>query len=186
MIATSLNTVVDTIVHLDQCKLTLYRGTYDQFERQRQEKQALAEKMRRKQDEQRKHMQAFVDRVPLQGLQGAAGPEPPEGAGQVAADLGDRRRLDGSLPVSLAGKTARLADRAARRRSCGICGDPVLKGLNLRLDHDDRIGLLGANGNGKSTLAKLLSARLEACGGRFMAAEKMKVGFFAPATSSTS
>ncbi|MEJ8573359.1 ABC-F family ATP-binding cassette domain-containing protein [Microbaculum marinum] len=174
-----LNTVVDTIVHLDQGKLTLYRGTYDQFERQRREKQALAEKMLKKQDEQRKHMQAFVDRFRYKASK----------ARQAQSRLKALAKLqpisaivDGStVPFRFPSPEKPLASPIVQLdgAAVGYGGEPVLRDLNLRLDHDDRIGLLGSNGNGKSTLAKLLSNRLAAAGGRVMSAEKMKVGFFA-------
>jgi len=174
-----LNTVVDTIVHLDERKLTIYRGTYDQFERQRREKQALAEKMRKKQDEQRKHMQAFVDRFRYKASK----------ARQAQSRLKALARLEpvsaivdgSSLPFRFPSPEKALASPIMQLDDAAVgYGDtPVLTRLNLRLDHDDRIGLLGSNGNGKSTLAKLLSGRLKTCGGRFMSADRIKVGFFA-------
>jgi len=174
-----LNTVVDTIVHLDRHKLTLYRGSYDQFERQRREKQALADKMRKKQEEQRKHMQAFVDRFRYKASK----------ARQAQSRLKALSKLqpisaivDGtSLPLTFPSPEKPLASPIVQLDGAevGYDGPPVLTRLSLRLDHDDRIGLLGANGNGKSTLAKLLSRRLRACGGRVMMAERMTVGFFA-------
>ncbi|MCT8973224.1 ABC-F family ATP-binding cassette domain-containing protein [Microbaculum marinisediminis] len=174
-----LNTAVDTIVHLDQGKLTVYRGTYDQFERQRREKQALAEKSRKKQDEQRKHMQAFVDRFRYKAskarqaqsrLKALAKMEPIEAL------------VDGTFrPFHFPSPEKPLASPIIQLDSAavGYGGKPVLRNLNLRLDHDDRIGLLGSNGNGKSTLAKLLSGRLQSCDGRMHAADRLTVGFFA-------
>ncbi len=174
-----LNTSVDTIVHLDQTKFTLYRGSYDQFERQRREKQVLAEKARRKQDEQRKHMQAFVDRFRYKASK----------ARQAQSRLKALAKLqpidaivDGTIipfrfpspEKPLASPIVQLDDVAV-----GYGEKPVLSHINLRLDHDDRIGLLGSNGNGKSTLAKLLSGRLKSCDGRMHAADKLSVGFFA-------
>jgi len=174
-----LNTSVDTIVHLDQGKLTLYRGSYDQFERQRREKQALAEKAKKKQDEQRKHMQAFVDRFRYKASK----------ARQAQSRLKALAKLqpiesivDGtSLPLNFPSPEKPLASPIIQLddASVGYDGKPVLRHVNLRLDHDDRIGLLGSNGNGKSTLAKLMSGRLNAIDGRLHKADKLSVGFFA-------
>jgi ATP-binding cassette subfamily F protein 3 len=174
-----LNTSVDTIVHLDQGKLTFYRGPYDQFERQRREKQALAEKARKKQDEQRKHMQAFVDRFRYKASK----------ARQAQSRLKALAKLqpveaivDGTiLPFRFPSPEKPLASPIVQLDgvAVGYGEKPVLSRMNLRLDHDDRIGLLGSNGNGKSTLAKLLSGRLKSCDGRMHAADKLSVGFFA-------
>ncbi|WP_132806133.1 ABC-F family ATP-binding cassette domain-containing protein [Tepidamorphus gemmatus] len=174
-----LNTAVDTIIHLDQGKLVPYRGSYDQFERQRREKQVLAEKQARKLDEQRRHMQAFIDRFRYKAskarqaqsrLKALARLEP------VAAIIDEHVQ-----PFRFPSPEKPLASPliVLDRVEVGYGGPPVLTRLDLRLDHDDRIGLLGANGNGKSTFAKLLSKRLKASGGRIVAAEKMKVGYFA-------
>lgn len=174
-----LNTAVDTIVHLDQGKFTLYRGTYDQFERQRREKQVLAEKARKKQDEQRQHMQAFVDRFRAK----ASKARQAQSRMKALAKLQPVDAItDGSIipfrfpspKKPLASPIIQLDDVAV-----GYGEKPVLRQMNLRLDHDDRIGLLGSNGNGKSTLAKLLSARLDSCDGRLAKADKLSVGFFA-------
>lgn len=174
-----LNTAVDTIVHLDQGKLVTYRGSYDQFERQRREKQVLAEKQARKLDEQRRHMQAFVDRFRYKAskarqaqsrLKALAKLEP------VAAIIDEHvRPFNFPSPEKPLASPLIVLDHV----QVGYGGPPVLTRLDLRLDHDDRIGLLGANGNGKSTFAKLLSKRLSASGGRIVASEKMKVGYFA-------
>lgn len=174
-----LNVAVDTIVHLDQAKLVVYRGPYDQFERQRREKQALAEKMRKKQDERRQHMQAFVDRFRYKASK----------ARQAQSRLKALARLqpvativDGSVkPFVIPSPVKPLASPIVQLNgvAVGYGGAPVLSGLDLRLDHDDRIGLLGANGNGKSTLAKLLSGRLKASAGGMVVSDKLKVGFFA-------
>ncbi|WP_436641365.1 ABC-F family ATP-binding cassette domain-containing protein [Microbaculum sp. FT89] len=174
-----LNTAVDTIVHLDQGSLTVYRGTYDQFERQRREKQALAEKARRKQDEQRKHMQAFVDRFRYKASK----------ARQAQSRLKALSKMepiealvDGSVrPFNFPSPEKPLASPIIQLDSAAVGYEdkPVLRHLSLRLDHDDRIGLLGSNGNGKSTLAKLLSGRLQSSDGRMHAADRLTVGFFA-------
>ena len=118
--------------------------------------------MKKKQDAQRKHLQAFVDRFRAKATQGAAGAIAHQDAGQDAADrrAGDRRGA--ADPLSGAGQTAVAADHRhrRRRRSATSPGIRCCRGLTLRIDNDDRIALLGSNGNGKSTLVKLLAGRL--------------------------
>ena len=156
-----LNRAVDAIVHLDQGKLALYRGKYDSFDRQRREQQALELKLRRKQEEQRRHMEAFVERFRYKASKARQAQSPAEGAGQARADRGGGRRLGHAVLFPRSGEAARAADRGdGGRRSAMQPGRPVLRGLNLRIDDDDRIALLGANGNGKSTFAKLIAGSL--------------------------
>jgi ATP-binding cassette, subfamily F, member 3 len=174
-----LNNAVDTILHLDQRRLTAWRGGYDQFERQRRERQALQEKALKKQIEQRRHMQAFVDRFRYKASK----------ARQAQSRLKALSKLEPVValvdqsvrPFQLPSPAKPLASPliVLDKVSVGYEGKAVLSGLDLRLDHDDRIGLLGANGNGKSTLAKLLSRRLRPLDGRIVASDKIKVGFFA-------
>ena len=173
-----LNRAVDTIVHLDQGKLTLYRGGYDSFDRQRRERQALQDQA---EEEAGRAAQAHAGvrrPLPLQGVEGAAGAVAPEGAGQAGADRGDRRRT--SYPFRFPAPVKRLAPPIVRMEEVEAGyepGRPVLTRLDLRIDDDDRIGLLGANGNGKSTFAKLLAGRLRhgraRSGGRIEAAGRL-------------
>jgi ATP-binding cassette subfamily F protein 3 len=175
-----LNRAVDTIVHLDHGKLTLYRGGYDSFDRQRRERQALQLKMKAKQEEQRKHMQAFVDRFRYKASK----------ARQAQSRLKMLSRLepivaladDTILPFHFPppAKPAAPPIIAMEDVSVGYAeGEPVLTGLDLRIDDDDRIGLLGANGNGKSTLAKLLAGRLSPMDGRLRKLHRLDVAYFA-------
>ena len=175
-----LNTSVDTIVHLDRGKLTAYRGGYDQFERQRAEAQALQMKLKKKQDDQRRHMEAFVERFRYKASK----------ARQAQSRLKALERLqpiaamvdDTMVPIHLTGPEKQLAAPivALDKASAGYsAGQPVLEGIDLRIDPDDRIGLLGANGNGKSTLAKVISGRLDVMDGRLKRSDKLTVGYFA-------
>jgi ATP-binding cassette subfamily F protein 3 len=175
-----LNRAVDTIVHLDQGKLTLYRGGYDSFDRQRRERQALQLKLKTKQEDQRRHLQSFVDRFRYKASK----------ARQAQSRLKMLERLE---PITaLADNTVIPFDFPPPQKpaappiihmedvSVGYEADtPVLRGLNLRIDDDDRIGLLGANGNGKSTLAKLLSGRLGAMRGSFRRLHRLDIAYFA-------
>ncbi len=174
-----LNTAVDTIVHLDQGKLTAYRGRYDQFDRQRRERQALQMKLKKKQDEQRRHMEAFVARFRYKASkarQAQSWLKALERLEPIAA-LADATLAGFSFPVPA--KPARPPIVAMENVAVGYGrNQPVLSGLDLRIDDDDRIGLLGANGNGKSTLAKLIGGRLQPCEGTLRRPPKLQVAYF--------
>jgi ATP-binding cassette subfamily F protein 3 len=167
-------------VHLDQQKLTLWRGGYDQFERQRAEKLELQEKGRVKQEAKRKHLQSFVDRFRAKASkarQAQSRIKALERMERIAAVVEDTvKPFNFPEPV----KTVASPIVAMEKVAVGYQpGQPILKGLNLRIDADDRIALLGANGNGKSTFAKLLAARLKAEAGAMTVAPGLKVAIFA-------
>jgi len=175
-----LNRAVDNIVHLDQKKLTLWRGGYDQFERQRAEKLELQEKGRIKQDARRKHLQSFVDRFRAKASkarQAQSRIKALEKMETIAAVMEDNV-APFSFPEPV--KTVASPIVAMEKISVGYTpGQPILKNMNLRIDADDRIALLGANGNGKSTFAKLLAKRLQAEIGTMTVAPGLKVSIFA-------
>ncbi len=175
-----LNRAVNSIVHLDQRKLTFWRGGYDQFERQRAEQLELQEKSRVKQEAQRKHMEAFVERFRYKASK----------ARQAQSRL---KALEKLQPISAVvnetvrpfsfpepAKTAASPIVAIERGTVGYePGKPILRNLDLRIDADDRIALLGANGNGKSTFAKLIAGRLKLESGSLTLAPQLKVAMFA-------
>ncbi|MEO1198260.1 MAG: ABC-F family ATP-binding cassette domain-containing protein [Pseudomonadota bacterium] len=175
-----LNTATTEIAHLHARTLTLYRGGYDSFERQRAEKLALTAKLQKKQDAQRKHMEAFVERFRykaskarqaqsrLKALERMAPVAAIEGETEARIDLPDPERPLSPPIIHISKGAVGYAP-----------GAPVLRELDIRIDHDDRIGLLGANGNGKSTFAKLLNGGLTLETGNMVVAEKLRVGFFA-------
>jgi ATP-binding cassette subfamily F protein 3 len=175
-----LDEAVDWTLHLEFGTLALYRGGYSSFERQRREGQALDLKLARKQDEQRKRLTAFVERFRANAskarqaqsrLKLLAKLEP------VAAVVADQVR-----PIVFPAPAKSLSPPiiALEGVSVGYEPDrPVLRRLNLRIDPDDRIALIGANGNGKSTLVKLLSNRLSAMSGRVTRADRLEVAYFA-------
>ena len=175
-----LNRAVTGILHLERGKLTYYTGGYDTFEETRREKQRLDLKMKKKQDDERKHIEAFIIRFKAKATKAKQAQSRVKALArmQPIADVIADHVVPFRLPnpqKALASPMVRLEDASA-----GYSTDnPVLSGLNLRLDHDDRIGLLGANGNGKSTFAKLIAGRLPPLTGRRLASEKMIVGFFA-------
>jgi ATP-binding cassette subfamily F protein 3 len=175
-----LNRAVDTIVHLDQGKLTLYRGGYDSFDRQRRERQALLSKAKKKQDDQRAHMQAFVDRFRAKASkarQAQSRMKMLEKMEPIAA-LAD----DTILPFSFPDPAKPMAPPIITMEHASVGyepGVPVLTKLDLRIDDDDRIGLLGSNGNGKSTLAKLIAGRMQPMDGRLRRLHRLSVAYFA-------
>ncbi|MDQ6434324.1 ABC-F family ATP-binding cassette domain-containing protein [Mesorhizobium sp. LHD-90] len=175
-----LNRAVNSIVHLDQKKLTFWRGGYDQFERQRSEQLELQEKSRIKQEAQRKHLQSFVDRFRAKASkarQAQSRIKALEKMKPIAAVLDDTVR-----PFSFPEPVKTVASPIVALSGVNVGyqpGQPILKKLNLRIDNDDRIALLGANGNGKSTFAKLLAGRLKAETGTMTVAPGLKVSIFA-------
>ncbi|AHK43904.1 MULTISPECIES: ABC-F family ATP-binding cassette domain-containing protein [unclassified Ensifer] len=175
-----LNTAVNAIVHLDQKKLAYYRGPYDQFERQKAEADELQMKAKAKNDAARKHLQSFIDRFKAKATkarQAQSRVKALERMGTIAAVIEDH--VQGfSFPEPE--KEAASPIIAVTGGTVGYePGNPILKRLNLRIDTDDRIALLGSNGNGKSTFAKFISGRLAPEFGELKIAPNLKVGFFA-------
>ncbi len=175
-----LNRAVNSIIHLDQRKLNLWRGNYDQFERARAEAMELQEKGRVKQEAQRKHLQSFIDRFKAKASkarQAQSRIKALERMKPIAAAIEDNVRPF-SFPEPV--KTVASPIIAASGIAVGYQpGKPVLKHLDFRIDADDRIALLGSNGNGKSTFAKLLAGRLGAEAGRITVAPGLKTAIFA-------
>jgi ATP-binding cassette subfamily F protein 3 len=174
-----LNAVPDHILHLDDRKLVLYSGGYDTFARTRRERLEQREALAAKQSEQRAHLQAFIDRFRAKAskarqaqsrIKALARLEP---VARIAED--PSVRFDFPEPAELAPPLLALENVAVGYAP----GVPVLRGHNLRLDPEDRIALLGANGNGKSTLAKLISGRLARLSGHEVRHAKLRCGFFA-------
>ena len=173
-----LNHVPQRIIHLDQLKLTTYTGGYDDFERIRREKLELQAKERVKVEAKRKHMQAFVDRFRYKANK----------ARQAQS------RLKAIEKLAVIGEVIEAPNIVLRfpetkvpppplltfdRVQAGYGNKVVLDHINLRIDPDDRIALLGANGNGKSTFAKLIADRLAPLDGDITRPPKLEVGYFA-------
>jgi ATP-binding cassette, subfamily F, member 3 len=174
-----LDAVCDHILHLDQAKLTLWRGNYSSFERQRRERQALALKQQKKQDGERRHLQAFVDRFRAKATKAAQAQSRLKMLAKMEPVMAI---VDGQvLPFHLPSPRRPLSPPLVvmENASTGYGPEPVLRRLSLTISDDDRIGLLGANGNGKSTFAKLVSGRLKATAGSIRRSSKLEAGFFA-------
>jgi ATP-binding cassette subfamily F protein 3 len=175
-----LDTSVDQILHLDRGKLTLYKGTYSSFEEQRATREMLDAKHAKRQADERKRLQAFVDRFKAKASK----------ARQAQSRV---KMLERMKPVTALvtqdvheisfpkpEKTLSPPIIALDGVSVGYePAKPVLGRVTLRIDTDDRIALLGANGNGKSTLVKLIAGRLAPFSGQVTRADKLSVGYFA-------
>jgi ATP-binding cassette subfamily F protein 3 len=173
-----LNHAADHILHLEAGKLRLYSGGYDRFERTRRENLALQDKLRAKQNDQRRHMERFITRFRYKASkarQAQSRIKALERMEPIAAVV-ENRTVEIHLPEPQPLAPPILAAEAA---AVGYEGRAVLNGIDLRLDMDDRVALLGANGNGKSTLAKLLAGRLAPLAGKLKRAPRLAVGYFA-------
>jgi ATP-binding cassette subfamily F protein 3 len=173
-----LDAVCDHILHLDQAKLTLWHGNYSSFERQRRERQALALKQKKKQDDRRMHLQSFVDRFRAKATKAAQAQSRLKMLAKMEPVMAI---VDGHvLPFHLPSPRRPLIPPlvAMEDASAGYGAEPVLRRLSLAISDDDRIGLLGANGNGKSTFAKLVAGRLKAQGGTIRRSANLEAGFF--------
>lgn len=175
-----LNNAVSSIIHLSHKKLTLYQGNYDEFARQKAEQDILQEKSRAKNEAARKHLESFVNRFKAKASkakQAQSRIKALEKMGTVESVL---REHVSQFHFPSPEKQLSSPIIKLEQASCGYQpGQPVLKDINLRIDDDDRIALLGMNGNGKSTFAKLLSKRLDIDGGEMVRVAKLNVGFFA-------
>lgn len=173
-----LNRSVGSILHLEDRKLTFYNGAYDTFAKTRAARLASAEAEAKKQAARRAHLQSYVDRFRYKAdkarqaqsrLKAIARLEPITRPQEAAL-----RRFSFPEPEELSPPILRVEDGIV-----GYNGTAVLSKLDLRIDQDDRIALLGQNGEGKSTLAKLISDRLKPMAGRVVRSSKLRIGYFA-------
>jgi ATP-binding cassette subfamily F protein 3 len=173
-----LNRAVGGILHLEERGLTYWTGTYDQFARQRAEQRAILAATAKKQQARKDHLQSFVDRFRYKASkakQAQSRLKMIEKMDMVAApEEAARRKFSFPTPEALSPPIINIEGGVV-----GYGDKPILKRLNLRIDQDDRIALLGKNGQGKSTLSKLLSGRLDKMAGHMATAGKLRVGYFA-------
>ncbi|ATE67138.1 ABC-F family ATP-binding cassette domain-containing protein [Rhizorhabdus dicambivorans] len=174
-----LNNVVDHILHLEGGKTTLYTGGYDSFEKQRAERLAQLAAAKAAQDAQRAKLQDYIARNSARASTAKQAQSRAKALAkmQPIAAMAEDPTLSFDFPSPSDGLKPPLVtlDLAAVGYTPG---HPILTRLNLRLDPDDRIALLGRNGNGKTTLARLLAAQLKPMEGSMAAAGKMRVGYF--------
>ena len=173
-----LNRVVDQILHLDNAKLKLYSGGYDQFETNFRAQIHRVEAERQRQEAQRAHIQKFIDRFRYKASKARQAQSRLKLLEKMQPLLKqpdhDLIAFDFPSPKPLPPPLYSVDNV-----SIGYDGKVVLKDVSFRLDMEDRIALIGANGNGKSTLIKLLAGRLEAISGHFNHSKKVRVGYFA-------
>ena len=173
-----LNRAVQGILHLDARKLTYWNGPYDQFARQMAERRAVLTAEAKKQDARRAHLQSFVDRFKAKAskaVQAQSRVKMLEKMTPITAPEEARKQVfTFPAPEELSPPIINIEGA-----NVGYGGPPVLKRLSLRIDQDDRIALLGRNGEGKSTLSKLLAGKLEASGGQVTRHSKLRIGYFA-------
>jgi ATP-binding cassette subfamily F protein 3 len=173
-----LNRSVGGILHLDERKLTYYQGNYDTFARTRAQQRAVLAAQAKKQDARRAHLQSFVDRFKAKASKAKQAQSRVKMLEKmetiIAPEDAARRVFSFPSPEELSPPIINIEGA-----SVGYGGHTVLRNLSLRIDQDDRIALLGRNGEGKSTLAKLLSNRLVKMEGRITRASKLRIGYFA-------
>jgi ATP-binding cassette, subfamily F, member 3 len=174
-----LNAATTVTLHLERGKLTLYSGGFDSYVRARTEAARRLEVLARRQETERQRLQAFVDRFRYKASK----------ARQAQSRVKALARLE-PIVLNAAEPPPRIHFPdppqlrppliSLSRVSVGyVPGKPVLSRLDLRLDPDDRVALIGANGNGKTTLARLLAGRLAPFGGEVTRSPKLACGFFA-------
>ncbi|MCW5723602.1 MAG: ABC-F family ATP-binding cassette domain-containing protein [Maricaulaceae bacterium] len=175
-----LNGAMTCIAHMKGGKVTVWQGGYDDFERQLAERQRLQIKLKDKQEAERRRLQAFVDRFKAKASK----------ARQAQSRVKRLEKMqpiptvveDPIAPFDLPNPQRRMAPPIVRMEGLDAGYDPdrpVLRDLNLRIDPDDRIGILGRNGAGKSTLAKLLCDRLAPLSGYLRKHKKLTAAYFA-------
>ncbi|MEG1453898.1 ABC-F family ATP-binding cassette domain-containing protein, partial [Brevundimonas sp.] len=174
-----LNSVCTHILHLSNRKLDLYTGSYDTFEKTRSEKLRLMAANQAKQDVERAHLQKFIDRFKAKASKATQAQSRVKKLEKLERiELPPEERV---APFILPSPERPLPPPLIRLENANVgyeTGKPILRNLNLRMDLDDRIGLLGVNGAGKSTFAKLIAKALDIQSGEFHRDGKMRVGWF--------
>ena len=173
-----LNRAVQGILHLDNRKLTYWQGGYDQFARQMSERRAVQAAEAKKVEARRAHLQSFVDRFKAKAskaVQAQSRVKMLEKLTPITAPE-EARKMVFTFPAPEALSPPIINMEGA---STGYGQTTILRHLSLRIDQDDRIALLGRNGEGKSTLSKMLAGKLEVMGGTLHRHSKLRIGFFA-------
>ena len=175
-----LDQSVDYILHLDGGRLTLYRGSYSSFEKRLAERQVQDQKFAKQQEAERRRISAFVERF------GAKASKARQAQSRLKAlarmQTVTVRTIDAVRPIRFPAPERQLSPPILALNDVAVGyapGEPVLRRVTLRIDTEDRIALIGQNGNGKSTLAKLLAGRLRPLSGELVGADRLGVGYFA-------
>jgi ATP-binding cassette subfamily F protein 3 len=173
-----LNRVPRKIVHVEDGKLVLYSGNYDRFERTRRERIERQAAMQTRQLAQRRHIQAFIDRFRYKASKARQAQSRIKALARMEpiASVVEQHTVAFTFPEPATLSPPLLTLDGV---SAGYQADtPILSGLDLRIDGDDQIALLGANGNGKSTFMRLLAGRLAPQTGRMVKSGKLRIGYF--------
>ena len=173
-----LNNSVEAILHLNAAKLELYAGGYDDFETRRAEKSRLQAATKAKQDAERAHLQRFIDRFRAKASKATQAQSRIKRLAKLEpiAEVVEERVAPFVLPSPMRPLAPPLLQLEGA--AVGYNGAPVLRNLNLRLDVDDRIGLLGVNGAGKTTFAKMVAGALPLLAGQMKREQRIRVGWF--------
>ncbi|MBE3637758.1 ABC-F family ATP-binding cassette domain-containing protein [Mangrovicoccus algicola] len=173
-----LNRAVGGILHLENRQMTYWQGNYDSFARQRAAARAVQAAEAKKQDARRAHLQAFVDRFKAKASKAKQAQSRVKLLEKMETistpEEAKSRAFSFPQPDELSPPIINIEGGAV-----GYDGRAVLSRLNLRIDQDDRIALLGKNGQGKSTLSKMLAGRLEQMAGKMTRSSKLRIGYFA-------
>jgi ATP-binding cassette subfamily F protein 3 len=174
-----LDEVCDHTLHLDRGALTLYRGGYSSFARQRAEKAMLAEKAAEKQAAERAHLQAFIDRFKAKASKAKQAQSRVKRLEKMGPVITFAHEAAAKLDIPSPEKPLSPPIITLRAAQAGYGERVVLRGLDLSIADDDRIGLLGQNGNGKSTLVKLIAGRISPMAGEITRGNRLSIAYFA-------
>lgn len=173
-----LNKCIDHVIHVDKAQLTLSTGNYDTFERERALAAGLQQKMHEKQEAARAHIQSFVDRFKAQASKARQAQSRMKALAKM--DIVDAVIADRAIQFVFP-NPKQIASPMISINHANVGydeGQPILKNIHRNIDNDDRIALLGANGEGKSTLMKLIADRLGVMDGEVVRSNKLKIGYF--------
>ena len=173
-----LNKICDKIILVDECQLKTYSGDYDTYEQTRQQQTEQIIKDAKRYEETKRRLQAFVDRFRAKATKAKQA----QSRIKMIERMGDAPKIPLEKSIRFSFPNPQMLDAylfTLEDVSCGYDEKVVLSNLNLTIAQDDKIALLGANGNGKSTLAKLLAGRLHSMSGKLTYARKLKTAYFA-------
>ena len=173
-----LNKSVSGILHLSSKKIQFYTGNYDTFDNERRSQLEQKISQKNKQDVQRAHIQSFVDRFKAKASK----------ARQAQSRIKILEKMkpivieeDQKIPKFKFEDVSKFAPPLVTldQASVGYNQVEVLKNINIQINPDDRIGLLGVNGEGKSTFSKLIAKKINVMKGHLLIPKKLKIGYFA-------
>ena len=173
-----LDAIVNHIVHVEQQRLTLYRGDYSDFERQRSEKLALQQSMFEKQQRKVAHLHSYIDRFKVQATKARQAQSRIKALERMemisAAHVDSQFSFEFRVPLNAPEPLLAMTDI-----QIGYDNSSILSNVNLSLRPGERLGLLGRNGAGKSTLIKLLAGELKPISGKRVEGKDLNIGYFA-------